>query len=83
MTQKEYNEKILESEKENKDLRKELEFERRKNFNYEQVLEDYHRVSEELNKEREANIQNEYTIKNQNDVIEKYKEILDKFTINY
>lgn len=83
MTQKEYKEKILTLENEIKELKKELNFEKNKVFNYNQLLEDYHITNEELRNEREYNIQNIATIDRLQKTIEQYEKILDKFTINY
>lgn len=83
MTQKEYKEKISELEYEIKKLLEELDLERSKSYNYEQVLEDYHRTSEELKQEKQYNIMNCDKITEQQKIIERYERILDKFTFSY
>ena len=83
MTQKEYNEKIMQYEDEIKKLKQELDFEQNKSYNYERVLEDYYRTSEDLRKEKEWNKQNVCTIERLQNTIDRYEKILDKFTINF
>lgn len=83
MTQKEYREILLKKDNEIIELRKKLETEKDKYYNYQQILEDYHITSEDLRKEKEWNKQNVNTIEEQRRIIEKYEKILDKFTINY
>lgn len=83
MTQKEHNEKIEKLLKELENVKSELAEERAKNLNYEEVLQKYYYLNEELMREKASNELNNRTIKEQADIIEKYKQILDKFTINY
>lgn len=83
MTQKEYKEKLYDLERENKNLRQELEVERDKVYNHEQLLENYYITNEDLKKEKEWNKQNVLTIERLQKTIEQYEKILDKFTINY
>ena len=83
MTQKEHKEIVDELEKQIRELKKELDLEKNKSYNYEQVLEDYHRISEDLRVEKEWNRQNVASIERLNATIERYERILDKFTINY
>lgn len=83
MTQKEYQEKLKALENEIIELKKEVDYEKNKFYNYEQVLEDYHRVSEDLRREKECNLHNTLTIERLNKTIEQYEKILNKFTINY
>ena len=83
MTQKEYKEKIEKLLKELEIVKEELSEERAKNLNYEEVLQRYYYLNEELMREKTSNELNNRTIKEQADIIEKYKKILDKFTINY
>lgn len=83
MTQKEYKEKLLNLKNENEELKKKLDFERNKSYNYEQVLIDYHRINEEFIREKESNRQNVFTIDRLNKTIEQYEKILNKFTINF
>ena len=83
MTQKEYKDKLLELENKIKEQAKELEYERIKEYKYEQVLENYHSVNEELRNEKEYNKLNCLTIDRLQKTIEQYEKILDKFTINY
>lgn len=82
MTQKEYKEKLLELENQIVELKKELDFERSKNCNNEQVLIDYHRANEYLRTANENIRQNELTIDRLNQMIERYERILDRFSIN-
>ncbi len=83
MTQKEYKEKIEKLLKELETVKEELSEERAKNLNYEEALQRYYYLNEELMREKTSNELNNRTIKEQADIIEKYKKILDKFTINY
>lgn len=82
MTQKEYNENLLKLEEENKRLRSDLVFEKNKNLDHEQLLEDYHRVSEELRTSRRYEKENIATIERLNATVEQYEKILNRFTIN-
>lgn len=82
MTQKEYKEKISSLENKIKDLIKEVESLRLRNYNYESTLEQYYIINEELRKEKEWNRQKELTINGLQDVIARYERILDKFTIS-
>ena len=83
MTQKEYKEKIYNLEEENKNLKRELEHERNKVYNHEQLLEQYYITNENLKQEKEWNRQNELTIERLQKTIYQYEKILDKFTISY
>lgn len=78
MTQKEYKEKIEFLENRAKGLMKENEALRLQEYKYEQVLENYHRVSEELKQEREYNMQNCKTIDNLQSMIRHYEKMFDK-----
>lgn len=82
MTQKEYNEKIAEFNKKITELEDELKKANDSNCFYSGVLENYYLTAEELKKQREANNLNCKTIQEQTDIIERYKQILDNFTIN-
>lgn len=83
MTQKEYNEKtdILKQEIDN--LKKELTIEKTKTYNYEEVLEKYYIINEQLRQEKEFNKQNCLMIERLQKTIEQYEKMLDKFTIQY
>lgn len=83
MTQKEYKEKLYKLEEENKNLKRELEHERDKVYNHEQLLEQYYITNKTLNQEKEFNRQNELTIDRLQKTIYQYEKILDKFTISY
>jgi len=83
MTQKEYKERIKELIEENNKLHKELEEEKEKNYDYLQVLKDYHIVSKLLADEKGYNDLNNEKIREQEQIIEKYQKIIDKFTINF
>ena len=83
MTQKEYKEKLYKLEEENKNLKRELEHERDKVYNHEQLLEQYYITNQTLNQEKEFNRQNELTIDRLQKTIDQYEKILDKFTISY
>lgn len=83
MTQKEYREVIEKYEKEIFDLQTELNEERSKNFNYLEVLEKNYQLQKDLDYERHNNNLNCSTINELNEIIEKYKKIIDKFTINF
>lgn len=80
MTQKEYKEKIEFLEKQAKGLMKENEALRLQEYKYEQVLENYHRVSEELKQERDYNANNCKTIDNLQNMIRQYEKMLDRVT---
>ena len=82
MTQKEHNEKIEKYKQQIEELNLQLQEENRKNYNYEQVLEKYFTVNEELKREQESNKLNCKVIREQEEIIEKYKAIVDKFTFN-
>jgi hypothetical protein len=82
MTQKEYEEKIAELEGRIKELTKIAENEALKTYNYEQLLKDYHRVSEELssaNRAIDMHIQTEQSL---NETIRRYGNILDRVSIS-
>jgi predicted RNase H-like nuclease (RuvC/YqgF family) len=83
MTQKEYKEKIEKYEKQIFDLQTELDGERSKNFNYLEVLERNYQLQKELEHERSKNDIACRNIDELNDIIDKYKKIIDKFTINF
>ena len=82
MTQKEYNEEIEKYKK----IIEELEFKKQdlevKLSNYEQVLEKYFVANNGWQREKEYNDTNNRVIQEQQEIIEKYKAILDKFTFN-
>ena len=83
MTQKEYREEIEKYEKKISDLQTELNAERNKNFNYLEVLERNYQLQKELYYERSKNDIACRNIDELNDIIDKYKKIIDKFTINF
>lgn len=83
MTQKEYREQIEIYENQIKNLKKELETLNAKNNEQKYAFEQYFKISEQLKNEQFMNLQNCETIKRQQNIIEKYEKILDKFTINY
>ena len=82
MTQKEYKEKIEFLENRAKGLMKENEALRLQECKYEQVLENYYRVSEELKQERDYNANNCKTIDNLQNMIRQYEKMLDRVTFN-
>ena len=82
MTQKEYKEKIEFLENRAKGLMKENEALRLQEYKYEQVLENYYRVSEELKQERDYNANNCKTIDNLQNIIRQYEKMLDRVTFN-
>lgn len=82
MTQKEYKELVEQYESKIKELEKELEIEKNKNFNYEECLQKYYFVSERLNEEENYNRLNIEKIEQLNGIIDRYKEMIAKFTIN-
>lgn len=83
MTQKEYKEEIEKYEKQIFDLQTELNEERNKNVNYLEVLENNYQLQKDLDYERSKNDINCRNIDELNDIIDKYKKIIDKFTINF
>lgn len=83
MTQKEYIEKIEKYEEQIFDLQTELDGEKSKNFNYLEVLERNYQLQKDLDYERNKNDISCRNIDELNDIIDKYKKIIDKFTINF
>ena len=79
----EYKEKIEKYEKQLIDLQAELNEEKNKNFNYLEVLERNYQLQKDLEYERSKNDLNCSTIDELNSIIDKYKKIIDKFTINF
>ena len=82
MTQKEYREKVSVLEEKIKELRESEKILIEKQFNYNQVLEDYHRVSEELkmaNRAIDMHLQTEQGLR---ETINRYEKMLDRVTFN-
>lgn len=82
MTQKEYREKIEKTIQEKEEIKRQLQVEKDKNYNYERVLEDYYITKKRLDEEKQYNNFNCEKIRQQEELIEKYQKIIDKFTIN-
>lgn len=82
MTQKEYIENLKEKENRIKALESELEKEKTKNVNYEMALENNAILNNELKEEKQANVNNIFTIKQLEKTIERYEKILDRVSIN-
>lgn len=82
MTQKEYKENIEKLIQEKEAIKEKLIKEQDKNYNYEKVLEDYYITKKTLDKEKQYNVFNCEKIRQQEELIEKYQKIIDKFTIN-
>lgn len=82
MTQAEYREKLEQFEKILADNNKRLQEEINKNYRYEQVLEDYHKVSEELRREQEINTQIKMVNQQLRETIEQYEKILNRVNIS-
>lgn len=83
MTQKEHREQIEIYEKQIKNLKEELAMLNAKNNEQKYAFEQYFKISEQLKNEQNMNLQNCETIRRQEEIIERYEKILDKFTINY
>lgn len=90
MTQKEYREKTEKYETQIADLQMKLHEEKSKNFNYLEVFFNYLKVLErnyqlqkDLDYERSKNEIACRNIDELNDIIDKYKKIIDKFIINF
>ena len=83
MTQKEYKENIERLKNRIRELEEEIDNTRIKNDNYERVLESYYIANNQLERERNDNINITDENKKLKEIIEQYKKILDKFTINY
>lgn len=82
MTQKEYKENIEKLIQEKEAIKEKLTKEQDKNYNYEKVLEDYYITKKRLDEEKQYNDFNCEKIRQQEELIEKYQKIIDKFTIN-
>lgn len=82
MTQAEYREKIERYEKLLADNNNRLQEEINKNYRYEQVLEDYHRVNEYLRREQEINTQIKMENQQLRETIEQYEKILNRVNIS-
>lgn len=83
MTQKEYRDELGKIIKDRENIQQKLQEEINKNSYYEDALQKYYFISEELRKEKEYNRLNCETIQSQREIIERYEKILDKFTINF
>jgi hypothetical protein len=82
MTQAEYREEINKYKEFLKESNKQLEEERLKNYNYQQVLEDYHRINEYLRREQEINTQIKMENQQLRETIEQYEKILNRVNIS-
>ena len=81
---KKKSENVIIAELKNEILRlnEELNKERLTSSKYEQVLEEYHIINEDLRREREYNQQNIHTLNTQRMLIEKYEGIIGRISFN-
>lgn len=82
MTQKEYQEKITCLENAIKDLEHQLEIKTKEEIKYEQLLEDYHSINEELREQKKLNEMNDHTVQELRNTIRQYEKMLSKVTFN-
>ena len=82
MTQKEYKEEVEKLTEKIKKTQTELEEERAKTKNYQYFLEEYYNAKKMLDDQMKYNDMNCEKIRQQEDLIERYQKIIDKFTIN-
>ena len=82
MTQKEYKEEIEKYKNKIRQLENSISETNFERADYERVLKDYHIISDLLEKERQANINNTWAIEEQRKLIEKYEAMLGRITFN-